>query len=331
MKKLILLLSLIITLIGCGGNSDHKQDKIENIITKEVYASSNFWSSKLFNKAKYFEVIENQSDYELFVDALNGSLSEIKESKAISKTTIDFDKNYLLVYATKYNAYEQIDEYKEYITMDENLSATIEQRFTTHKKNPKYPEDIQNSYVIAGVQVRVYQISKEINFIKMIHEDEISNISKEYPNGIEDTRVINLLNIRTSENKTLLPYTIKLFDTNSSFQKFTSNHNISINIENINFDNYRILFHSLHNGCDTRDKLYLDVEDINFYDNSSVTMIQKQILPKDISMMILAVCLAATEEQVRVYKISRDIESIKVINSSTYGQPELAITADEAI
>jgi len=76
MKKLILLLSLIITLIGCGGNSDHKQDKIENIITKEVYSSSNFWSSKLFNKAKYFEVIENQTNYELFIDELNSVLLE---------------------------------------------------------------------------------------------------------------------------------------------------------------------------------------------------------------------------------------------------------------
>lgn len=256
MKKLILLLLLIISLIGCGTSSNHKQNKIKNIITKDVYAS-NFWTSKLLNKAKYFKVIENQSDYELFVDTLNSLLSEIEESQTISKTAIDFDKNYLLVYATKYNAYGQIDEYKEYITIDKNLSATIEQKFTTHKKNPKYPEDVQNAYTIAGVQVRVYQISKEINFIKMIHEDEISYISKEHPNGIEDTRVVNLLNTRIRENETLLPYTIKLFDTNSSFQEFISEHNISINIENINFNNYRILFHSLANGCDTRDNLYL--------------------------------------------------------------------------
>jgi len=53
--------------------------------------------------------------------------------------------------------------------------------------------------------------------------------------------------------------------------------------------------------------IYIYIEDINFYDNSSVTITQKQIVPKDILMMALSVCLSATEEQIRVYKVSRDI------------------------
>ena len=337
MKKLILLLSLIITLIGCGGNSDHKQDKIENIIETEIYLSSHFWRSKLFNKAKYFEVIENQSDYELFIDALNSSLSEIKESKAISTTAIDFDKNYLLFYATKYNAYEQIGEYKEYITIDENLSATIEQRFTGHKKVSTDNDDaqayIENSYTIAGVQIRVYQVSQEINYIDMIHEDEISNISKEYPNGKPNRKVINILttlNGGSEENDI-----VKLFDNNESFQNFldinyknssyADEEGVGNNLQtnNIDFSRYRVLFTRILKGGIT--PLYAFVEEVSFPTKTSTLINNTLVNPKNICCTAQS---AAMSNQIRVYIISRDIESIEI---SFPGEFNVAITADEAI
>ena len=334
MKQLTILLFLLITLIGCGSNSTQKQNKITNIITKEITLPSTFWNLELLNKEKYFKVFEKQSDYDAFVDELNSALSNIPESTPVSKTDIDFENNYILVYVTKYNAFGQIDEYNEYITLDGNSSATIEQKFTGHKKIAQDTDDhetyMQNSYTMAGLQIRVYKISKEILSIKMIHEDEISYISKEYPNGIPNTKVINLINTRISENENLFPFTIKLFDTNNSFQEFVISNNISENLQNINinFNKYRVLFHSIHNGCYTKNKLYFDIEDINYPNNFTANIIQSTIIPKNMSMEVLAVCATATEEQVRVYAVSRDIENIII---SSHQESNITITADDAI
>ena len=326
MKKLILLFSLIITLIGCGGNSDHKQDKIENIITKEIIVSSDFWSSKLLYKAKYFEVIENQSDYELFVDALNSSLSEVKESKAVSKTTIDFDKNYLLVYATKYNAYKQIDEYKESIDLEDNLTATIKQEFIGHKKD---------AYYRLGVQIRAYIIAKEIDHIEMIHEDEISLVSKEYPNGKPNLKVINILTTFTggSEEEDI----VKLFDNNESFQNFldinyknspyADEQSVGNNLQanNIDFSRYRVLFFRVLQGGIT--PRYYFIEE-NFVLDTTAEIKNSILNQKDMSWDYLGAFVAAMTNQIRVYIISRDIESIEI---SFPGESNVAITADEAI
>jgi len=299
MKKLLFVFISFI-LSSCGSSSsvtdDHNQTQTEAQIKNlgSLEMNYNFAGEKLLNRRNYLEVIDNSQEYEALI-------TEIKEVKDDNFTleSIDFTKANVLVYFTKYNAKDQLDEYNESITIEDNQSAIIEQHFTGHLK--EYEE-----YCGRAIQLRIYKIDHTLSSITMIHEDEVLQI--DMYNSIIDSED-NISNIFTITSGVGNEETI-VFKDNSSWQQFLIENNdteLSNTLQNetINFeqDNIFIL---------TQTESYGDVykmEEIVQQLNNEAT-ITLQYVP--VNYMYCDYAPAAIGYTTRVYKVSKEIETMEV-------------------
>ncbi len=289
------IITFLLILTGCdSSSSNNKQEieaKVKNIITKEI--RYDFGKVELINKKKYFELLDNQEDLNLLIDELNNVLYE----NNVSKQSIDFSKYNVLVYYTKYNAQDQLNEYRENITIEDNI-VKIKQQFTGHLK-------AEEDYFGRAIQIRVYKVEKSLKNIMMIHEDEVSTINLDKLNINDEKRVINFF---TKDSYREIE-AIKVFDTNSSYQAFLTNEYNSTKLLNkeIDFNKYRVLFVS--NIYGSLGHIYQIEELITFPTSSEAKIEHKLIVPKD---MYIDGGSSAMESIIRVYKISRDITTVEV-------------------
>jgi len=221
MKKLLILITTLILFVGCNeeATTTSTTEMATNILKKEIFIEDA--DHKLATYSKYFEKIEHQKDLEHF----------FKEGE--SAPLVDFNTSYVLVYYTKYNSSDQIDDYKEEITLEDNESIRIEQIFIG---------ETGRTYYSRALQIRLYIISNKIKNITMVHEEEITDVDINNLNP-RDPRVSLLLVNDTAPYRDSMDTLLKVFNDNSSYQTFLSENNFT-NLANksIDFEHNRVLY-----------------------------------------------------------------------------------------
>jgi len=292
---------VVTSFTSCGSSSSATDDsnqtqtevQIKNLASLEM--NYNFGGEQLLNRRNYLGVIDNSQEYEAFI-------SEIKEAEGDSNLTlesIDFTKANLLVYLTKYNAKDQLSEYNESITIN-NQNAIIEQHFTGHLK--EYEE-----YCGRAVQIRIYQVDNAINNVTMIHEDEILQIDMHNPMQESEN---NITNISTTTSGVGYEET-KVFNDNTSWQRFLIENNNStlmnaLQNQTIDFEQNNILILTQTGSYGDAYKME-EIVVQQFNNKASITW---QYVP--VNYMYCDYAPATTEYITRVYKVSKAIEGIEI-------------------
>ncbi len=291
MKKITIIILLVIGFSGCGSNATKKSNQVvKNLVTME--ANSLFNEEKLYLHAKYFEKIDNQEALDIFISDLNYRRNDTN----ISRIEVDFSKYNVLIYYTKYNARNQIDEYREEITIESNNSVKIEQIFTGHTKE-------ENEYFGEALQLRLYQIDKTIEYVEMVHETEISKISMDDPSKPSQDRVVNFFVHTQGYGEEM----IEVFDDNNSYQIFLDEQNITQKpTKEIDFERYRVLYRVVMGGYGDISKI---AETIRFSKGTEAEIIDRYIHPKS---MYGSVSSPALSYDFLIYLIDRKIELIRI-------------------
>ena len=295
MKKITIIILFIIGFIGCGSSTTEENNQVvKNLVTVE--ANCLFNEKKLYQHAKYFEKIENQEVLNTFVSNLNSCLSDTN----LSGVAVDFSKYNVLIYYTKYNAQNQIDEYREKITIESNNSVKIEQFFTGHTKKEK-------KYFGEALQLRLYQINKTIEYVEMLHEDEVSKISMDNPSKPIQDRVVSLFVHTQGYGEEI----IEVLDNNDSYQIFLAEQNITQKpTKEINFERYRVLYRVVMGGYGDISKIE---ETIRFPKETEAEIVDRQLHPKDIYGSGGSPALSY---DFLIYLVDRDIKSVEIIHEN---------------
>ena len=295
MKKIVIIILLIIGFIGCGSNSTEESSQVvKNLLTIE--ANCLFNEKKLYLHAKYFEKIENQEVLDIFISDLNYRRNDTN----ISRIEVDFAKYNVLIYYTKYNAQNQIDEYREEITIESNNSVKIKQIFTGHTKE-------ENKYFGEALQLRLYHIDKTIKYVEMVHEDEISQISMDNPSKPTQDRVVSFFVHTQGYGEEM----IEVFDDNDSYQIFLNEQNIREKpTKDIDFKRYRVLYRVVMSGYGAISRVE---ETIRFPKSIVAEIVNKNIRPKD---MYGSATGAALAYDFLIYLVDRDIESVEIVHQN---------------
>jgi len=294
MKKIAIIILLIIGFIGCGSNSTKKSSQVvKNLVTMEA----NCWvnEKKLYLHTKYFEKIENQEALDRFVSSLNNCLYDSN----LSRVEVDFTKYNVLIYYTKYNASNQLDEYSEEITIENNNSVKIEQIFTGHNKN-------EEKYCNGAIQLRLYQIDKTIEHVEMIHENEISQVSMDNPSKPTQDRVVSFF-VHTQDSGEEM---VEVFNDNEHYQIFLAEQNIRQKpTKEIDFERYRVLYRVVMEGDDG--VLSQVDESITFPTSTEAKIVDQHFHPKD---MYCGTTDGSVWYGFLIYMVDREIESVEIID-----------------
>ncbi len=298
MKRFILLLIIVIQFFGCGGSSSNENTKmVKNLVNKEVYFSLE--KEKLINHAKYFELIEDQETLDNFIEKINHAIYQDTDSN-LSHISINFEKYHILVYYTKYNAGNQLDEYKEEISIKDTEHVKIEQIFTGHIKD-------EDEYFGRALQLRLYQIDKNIKFVEMVHEDEITEVALDDPHPKNKKFFSFFVHGQGSGEKME-----KVFDNNETYQEFLDNYKLtcypkeSYPKQIIDFKNYRVLLRVVHVGYGNLDRID---EQISVSSLRTAKIIDRYIHPKDMSTEKRE---GAEEYDFLIYLVDREIKSVEI-------------------